>query len=620
MVCNTAIAQPFSPSEGLEDARSGIISYTKNHFALSGIRDSSAYYVNMNGEWRAKEFNSIDEIPQRDLDKDRVLSEFGKSVTLPTEWKSNSKESYPFLDGEPTPGEFPIVSDSKCKLYIKDFTVPFLYVDKKLYFNIGAASSKVTLYINGEMVGYSTDSKNPAEFEISAYCNRGLNRAAIVVEEYSGGSWLEDGNHFNGITRDIYILAQPKIRVRDLIATTSLDPTYTTGLLETALLLKTELLNPHTVTVYYELYDPSGKVIRKENKDINLGMRKEDTVRFHSTLQDVEKWNNETPNLYTIIYSVKREGRYTEYASAKIGFREVKINGDKLYINGIAPEIRGVNYSENKSREDIKNDLIQLRESGVNALRTDGYPLPQHFYTLCDSIGMYVVSVSNISTKGLANLPRKGYSLSNDPKWCSIFKDRVISTYERTKYNPSVVAIALGEDAGNGYNMYESYMELKRRNPNLVVWYDGADAEWNTDVICPLYPTVQDINKLQKRGVIQPIILSKVKSLNDWKDNESVQGAFAEKWNNEKIAQLCKVEIANKKERIIKFTNSMQFTNLNQLDIRYRTYTLLGAGKWKTLKVDCPVGETAEVTLPSFFMQNKLEIEIGNTFKTTFEL
>ena len=644
--------------------------------ALLGKCDSTASYVSLCGEWRVKFIKNESEISSKEYDPKSDIKSWGSAtVQLPSSWQIAgygnlvyTDKAYPFLENAPQKGKYPTPAQSNCALYARDFTVPFDYADKKVYLTIGAATSKATLFINGQKIGFATDSKNPARYDISDFIERGRNRVMIFVEDFDKSSWVENisGWNLNGINRDIYIYAQPKIRMRDVLVSTSLDPTYSNGLLETALLLKSELLNPHTVTVYYDLYDTKGTIIRKEKKEITIDMQKEDTVRFHSSVPSVEKWNSETPNLYTIVYSVQREGRYTEYVAVKVGFRSVEIKNGSLLINGVAPIIKGVNFEEVNpatgnvnSKEEVQRELEQMRLSGFNAIRTNGYPMPQYFYDLTDSIGFYVFNIANTNTQGLDNSLSKGSSLANNPAWRDVFVDRAVTAYERTKRNSSVIAVGLGQSAGNGYNMYEAYNAIKARNKNCIVVYDGAGAEWNTDIATPLYPTTEDLTKLTKRGVIQPIIAAKVKFDEKYWKLENTQGAFIDSWNNcsirntavkaysqldnnYKLSKLpngtdkrssAKAEIAQIKpifanitiesldnsKGVIKINNHLQYTNLNSYTLRYRVINNGKLGKWVELNVECAPQQSVEVTLSGFGDKKELEIEIGNIFSSVLK-
>lgn len=666
---------PYQISEGTKDVGSTVVTYRTARHAMAGVADSSINYVNLNGEWSVRFFDDAAKVRASDLDRGNDLKKDWKLTKLPLAWQMNGSgaaifadEAYDFLSKPPVLGaplKMPV--GGKTALYARDFTVPFDFMDRMLYLTIGASRGRTTLYINGQRVGFATDSKSPAQYDITPYVSRGQNRVVLQIEQYSGASWVENQQmwRLSGANRDIFILAQPKIRMRDFMVRTSLDPTYQNGLLETALLLKTELLNPHTVTVYYDFYGPDGALVAQNSREVNLGLRAEDTVRFTTSIMGVKKWNAETPNLYTILYRVKREGRFTEYGAVKAGFLSVETKDKQLLVNGVAPVIKGVNFEEFDprtgnvlSKDKVRQELLRMRLMGVNAIRTGGYPLPSFFYELTDSIGFYVVDVANIDASGLENSTRKGRSVANDPAWKDVFVQRAVAVYERSENNPSVIAVALGENAGNGYCMYQSYMAIKARNGDRVVIYDGAGAEWNTDVVCPLYPTVADLAKLK---VQQPIIASRVSFDKAYWNTKGVQGAFMDRWcdpsitasapvyyeeltndyrlkkrddgaqklgsvedHEKQISDLFSaVEITTKDaaKGIYTIENRMQYSDLNQFKITCSTMSGGKIVKTTPILINCPAGATAEITIPGASVissTKELLFEVGDIYKVLF--
>ncbi len=660
---------PYTASQNVQTPRTYIISHKTLNGALHSASTSSEHFATLCGTWRVKYFDSVEKVPTNDLTTDTDIENWGDSIRLPKSWQLEGKDvalysstAYPFAKQKPKSNEYTIPTATTVALYQRDITIPFEYTHQMVYLTIGGASSKATLYVNGKEVGYATDSKVAAEYDISPYVVRGRNRVAIVVENYSGGSWLEDqsGWRLSGINRDIYLYVQPKIRVRDVINTTTLNTSYSTGLLKSALLLKTELLNDHTVTIHYSLYDPQGNLLSKLTKDATIDMRREDTIFFNSKVEKVEKWSSESPNLYTVVYGIMREGRYTEFAPVKVGFVEVATKGTQLLINGVPTKIKGVNLEEfspatggTLSKQTMESEMAKMRLMGINAIATGGYPLPPAFYHLADSIGFYVVSTANINTAGLENSRQKGLSLSNDPAWEEIFLERITANYEITKNHPSVIALGLGSDAGNGYNMYEGYMAIKNLKSNALVLYSGARSEWNTDIICPHYPTLAQIKKIASTQTTQPIIPLKVEFDQAYWQSASCGGAFIDRWispsldaeakyselsDEYKLKELqsgridiysaqndiskisktfstVSIKVIDAKEGIVAITNNLTHANLNYFEISYRVITKSRQPKWKSITVDCPPGETVETTLSSFGNGKEVEIQIGNIHK-----
>lgn len=664
---------PYTPQGGLRDAGSTIVTYRNQRSAMAGVADSSASYVNLNGDWKVKFLPSVAKVSPADLAQKNDLAQGWKAVTLPVSMEIGGSgteavfadKAYDFLD-KPLPkgASIDIPNGGLTALYARDFTVPFDFLDKQLFLNIEGSRGKTTVFVNGQQVGFATNSKNQAQYDLTKFVSRGLNRLVLQVERFSGASWVENQQmwRLSGVNRNIFLLAQPKLRMRDFLVRTSLDPTYKNGLLEAALLLKTEQLNPHKVTVYYDLFAPDGKLVAQNSRETQIGLRVEDTVRFTTSIMNVQKWNAETPHLYTILYRVKREGRFTEYATVKVGFRQVEIDGKELLVNGVSPKIKGVNFEE---FDDVTGNVIseqntlaalkKMRLMGINAIRTGGYPLPSFFYDMTDSLGFYVVSVANVDASGLDNSLGKGRSVANDPAWKAIFAERAIAAYEQVKNKPSVVAIGLGQDAGNGYCMYNAYNAIKARDNNRIIVYDGAGAEWNTDVVCPLYPSIEDLKKLT---VVQPIIPSRVKFDKRYWNTKDVQGAFIDRWvspeitatvaggkailtndykiekravklgsavdNEDQILELFApivITTVDAAKGVYEIENRMQYSDLKEFKVKCSIVSNGKIAKTIILDVACPAGGKAQITIPGASVisaTRELLFEVGDIFKVIF--
>lgn len=641
--------------------RSSFVSFRSKEQALEGDKSKSENFADLTGEWSF--VKRVDTTKFTTLDR-KIMVPFAAQLNGMGE-AIYSEKAYPFLKAKPTKGSF-VTPDSDSMTIGRDFSVPFDYTDRALFLHIGAANAAVTVYINGKEVGYSTDSRNPAEFDISKFVVRGKNQIVLKIDRHCDGSYLEDQSEWrlSGLNRDIYMFAQPKIRARDFLVRTTLDPTYKNGLLETALLLKTQLLNTHKVKIYYDLFDPQGNLVNQANKEIEVGMRSEDTVRFTATILDVKQWNSETPNLYTVLYRIQREGRFTEYVALKAGFRTVEIKEGEMLINGKAIKIKGVNYAEFSpvsgnvlSGAEMEQAIRQMKLAGLNAIRTDGYPLPNEFYDLCDRMGIYVADVANINAQGVGTSTYKGETIANDPAWVGDFLYRVNNTFERNKSHTSVIMWALGDNAGNGYNMYEAYMMLKRKEPTRPITYNGAGLDFNSEIFCPDFMTALQLEEIASAMDGQPIIFSRCPFDAEIWQSEAVQGGFIDRWSTPTITAKGKfaelgndykltpksdgtITLPSADQQIDKiresfqgvvvhqinaqtfaFENRLDFSNLSELKVMVQTYKkgkLILQGE---LRVDALPGTTKEITLPKKLQKShdKTVITIENIATYTFE-
>ena len=96
------------------------------------------------------------------------------------------------------------------------------------------------LWVNGQKVGYSQDSRLPAEFNLTPYVHPGENSLAVRVYRWSDGSYLEDQDMWflSGIFRDVYLFATPAVHLRDFWAQTRPGCKYQDAVLKLRVNLK----------------------------------------------------------------------------------------------------------------------------------------------------------------------------------------------------------------------------------------------------------------------------------------------------------------------------------------------------------------------------------------------
>ena len=274
-------------------------------------------------------------------------------------------------------------------------------------------------------------------------------------------------------------MSQPMIRVRDVVHNTRVDMKSEHATVEVGMVVKTESLNPKKARIHYELIAPDTTVVTKGYKDITLGMRSEDTIKFMTNIPYVYTWCADMPVRYRLNIKTQIEGRYQEYQSHMLGFRTVESNKDgDFFINGIKTELF---YRDMDPLKITDKDINAARVLKYNALRFDMGAVPQNVYRMCDSLGMYVIAQVPINTSQSGISRRLGGNPTNDPKWKQAYLDRVETTYRTTRGQACVIGYVMAAESANGINLYESYLRLKSLEPTRPVIYIEAGGEWNSD-------------------------------------------------------------------------------------------------------------------------------------------
>ena len=365
-------------------------------------------------------------------------------------------------------------------VFTSKYVIPFVWLSRQAILYVDEASGAYEVLINGKKVGYAANAYTPAEFNITKVSKEETNTISIrVLKEHWSQTMECYVQNREPRIGEVYVMSQPMLRVRDVVHTTHVDLRSENALVEVGMVVKTETLNPKKARIHYELIAPDTTVVTNGYKDVTLGMREEDTIKFMANIPYVYTWCADMPVRYRLNIKTQIEGRYVEYQSHMLGFRTVETNeaGDFM-INGIKTELF---YRDMDPLKITDKDIIAARVLKYNALRFDMGAVPQNVYRMCDSLGMYVIAQVPINTNKSGISRRLGGNPTNDPKWKQAYLDRVETTYRTTRGQACVIGYVMAEDSANGINLYESYLWLKSLEPTRPVLYIQAGGEWNSD-------------------------------------------------------------------------------------------------------------------------------------------
>ncbi|MDP4283838.1 MAG: glycoside hydrolase family 2 TIM barrel-domain containing protein [Bacteroidota bacterium] len=495
----------FKNEYNREPMHATYFAYENKELALEDNPSQSKFFQSLNGNWK---FKWVDKPDDRPLGfwKTNYNDSHWVNFKVPATWEvngygipiyTNIKYDFGYLI-KPNPPFVPH-QYNPVGSYRREIMVDKGWKGKDIYIQFGAVRSCLYLWVNGQWVGYSEDSKLPAEFNITQYLKPGQkNLVAFQVYRWSDGSYIEDQDMWRlaGVNRDVYMYARNPIHIRDVQVIPDLTDNYKNGQLNISLdFLKN---NDHSLKNYkasFELLDSSGKSLHKTS--ISLW----DSVKFKNViikLADPKKWTAETPYLYTVLTTLTdRRGKVIEVIPQKTGFRKVEIKDGVLYVNGKAIFIKGVNRHEMDpitgqyiSKERMMQDVRIMKENNINAVRTCHYPDDPYWYQLCDKYGLYVVDEADLESHGMgfgAN------SLSKKPDWFLQHFQRDSRAVERDKNHASVIIWSMGNEAGMGINFEKCYEWIKHQDPSRPVEYEPASATNFSDIYCPMYPSPDDM-------------------------------------------------------------------------------------------------------------------------------
>jgi beta-galactosidase len=538
-----------------EDTRTTSLPYPNENLAATDEFSKSPYYRSLDGLWKFRWMPKIAEVPEgfyaENYDDAKWID-----MPVPGNWEFNGygvpmyvnsgfsfEAKPPYIDRE----------DSPTGCYRQEFNIPEDWDGRRVFIHFEGGTNSMYLWVNGQKAGYTESAKNPAEFDITDYIRKGKNLLACEVHKYSDGSYFEDQDmwRLGGINRSVYLYSTGQTRIMDFFAHPDLDKNYKNGIFSLDVKLKNYSGKSELQTVDVTITDRNGKKVFNKSKETNIpagGGTSDLTVT--GSVSSPMKWNAETPNLYTLIISLKNGKNIVESTSHKIGFRKIEIKDGQLLINGKKVYFKGVDLHEFNAytgqvvtRKEMMRNLQLMKELNINAVRTSHYPQQALWYKLCDEYGIYIVNEANVESHGLTYGPNKT-DVANFPEWRAAHIDRAMRLVERDKNHASVITWSLGNESGNGKAFYDMYDWIKARDKSRPVQQEAAGRGTNTDILCPMYPSFQSMLNDAKKDLGRPYILCEYahamgNSMGNFQEywdvmrsSKNMQGGFIWEWYN----------------------------------------------------------------------------------------
>lgn len=475
-----------------EPAHATLMPYGSLKEALVAKREQSAFYKSMNGQWK---FNYVDWPQKRPVNfyqTDYDVSTW-KEIAVPSNWQVlgygtpyYSNFNYIFQKDFPKVMSTPPVSftayheRNPVGSYRRDFEVPKNWDGRQIFMSFDGVDAGFFIWINGQKVGYSTNSRNVAEFDVTKYVKPGKNMVAVEVYRFTTGSYLEDQDmwRLSGIFRNVSLWSSPQQHIRDYFIKTDFDAKFQDAqLIVTTKVKNYGKQNLASRKLQVQLYN-GNEAVNGGTKLVQIpAMRagEEVTVNVKIEVKRPIKWTAETPHLYTTVLTIKDGDKSLETISSKTGFREIEIKGRIFMVNGVPVKLKGVNRHENwpdnghaVTYEQMIKDIVLIKQANCNHVRTAHYSNDPRWYELCDEYGIYLVAEANVESHGAWD------ELNNDPRIKSAIIDRNVANVENFKNHSSVLIWSLGNECGDGGSNFEATLKtIKNLDPTRPTHYQG---------------------------------------------------------------------------------------------------------------------------------------------------
>jgi beta-galactosidase len=506
--------------------RATLYPYPSIDMALKGERTQTPWFSSLNGQWRFSLFERPEALSSEVCAKGFDDSAW-RFIDVPGCWTMQDSGDFPQYTNVQMP--FTLVPpnvpfDNPTGVYRTTFTIDADWKKRRTVIHFAGVESAYYVYVNGQQIGFSKDSRTPTEFDLSDHVLEGENELAVVVMRWSDGTYLEDQDHWYhaGIHRDVYLYSTDHTYLQDVFGKTGLDDAYDNGILDLTVRIESNLDKHDIFNVGVQLLDADNAIVLDKpaahqcmavpvTHSSNTGDKPLDhNVRLRFAIPSPQQWSSESPYLYTTIVTLRTlEGDLIEAVSFKSGFRRVEIKDKQLLINNQPVLMKGVNRHDHDphtgkvvSRATMIEDIKLLKQFNFNAVRCAHYPNDVEWYQLCDEYGIYLIDEANIESHDFYD------QLCRDSRWLPAYLDRVSRMVQRDKNHPSIIQWSLGNESGYGPNHDAVAGWIRGVDDSRILHYEGAvRQEYGqqevsmephrgarvTDTFCPMYPTIDDM-------------------------------------------------------------------------------------------------------------------------------
>ncbi|MCR4662137.1 MAG: hypothetical protein K5765_09110 [Clostridia bacterium] len=483
--------------------------------------------INLSGEWLFKFFDNSKNVPEDFGREEFDYSDFDK-IKVPLEWQIAGIDTpiytniiYPKAINTTDFIRMPRVYEEKvsCGLYVKEFDIESIDVKDDMYINFAGVNPCCEVYLNGQFIGYSEDSFDFQEYDISKFVREGKNILMCAVFRYCTGSYLEDQDmwRLSGIFRDVYLINKPKREIFDIFATSTFsDNDYSKCKFNISVTIK-GLEKRHRIKILVKSFEDDSILIER-NEEVG-----DNENKFSYDVEGFKLWSHEIPNLYEIIVTLLDEDTILDCRKTNFGFREVKIvkydeetqRGPFILLNGKPLKFRGVNrhefhpdYGHAVPVELIESDIKLCKENNITAIRTSHYPNNKEFYNLCDKYGILVMCENNLETHGLSFAIPK-----NSKYWTKQVVYRVRNMVNTFKNHPCIVSWSLGNESGCGEAFREMKKEILLIDKTRFIHYEEDITGEISDVFSEMYGPQEKMAKIGENKKVRHCMTTVFKPL-----------------------------------------------------------------------------------------------------------
>jgi beta-galactosidase len=422
-----------------DDTADPVVRYTVRPAEVDGI---ASPILSLNGAW------SFHPAPPKGFEKLTEKNARGfKPIEVPGDWTMQGFSVKPWTAAG----------------YLRTVAIPADWKGARIILRSDGAQSLVTFWVNGQFAGIHEGGFTAFEFDVTELCRPGAaNTVAAAVQNESTADILASGTQyasyqFGGLTRKVTLFAVPALHIADVdVATQVFEDGRSAAVRIDFAVINASGLATAGASLDLILAGPDGRKVLSHSHSVPaLGRGATNRHSIYRPVDGASLWESEHPRLHTLALELRADGRLLERAVRRVGFREIEVAGTRLFVNGRAVKLRGINRHEahplsgrSLTPELWRKDAELFRAANMNYIRTSHYPPAEEFLDACDEMGLFVeCEAPLVWVQHGANETWKTEDPA-DPKFLSYIKRAVAETIAFNRRHPSIVFWSLANESG----------------------------------------------------------------------------------------------------------------------------------------------------------------------------
>lgn len=278
--------------------------------------------------------------------------------------------------------------------YHKHFVVNDKADRHYIYFE--GAYNRSEVYLNGHLLGKRPNGYISFAYDMTPYLKEGDNLLSVRLDHsrYADSRWYTG----SGIYRDVYIVSAPNIHLSQwgttYVAKSITDKNANIEVDVNVDNCTNEKLGKLAVNV--SVVDVDGKRLVSVSKSVDVRSLSQKVV---FNLRNPHRWDINDPYLYTLKVELSHNGKKIDGCDIPMGIRSLDFDANKGFaLNGKSMKVKGVCLHHDAGvlgaavpQEVWERRLRNLKEIGVNAIRTSHNVQSPVLYDICDRIGLLVM-------------------------------------------------------------------------------------------------------------------------------------------------------------------------------------------------------------------------------------